>query len=70
MIPDGLIPSYILFLIYSGMGMDFVPQPSLETCVLESRVRIGEELKVQYWDYSRPIPKVVAAFCAPGAAAK
>jgi hypothetical protein len=63
--------TYLLVLIYSGLlSIAAEPRADLQSCVEEAGKRVGEELKVVAWDNmggSNPIPRIVLAFCVPGA---
>jgi hypothetical protein len=62
----------ILVVIYSPFAIGIEPRGDLGSCIEEARGKIGESMRVLAWDDmngSNPIPKVIAAFCAQGAAA-
>lgn len=62
----------VLVLFFSPFQIGVLQRGSdMKACTEEAAKRIGEKMHVTFWDDmggSRPIPKVVAAFCAPGTA--
>lgn len=66
------MPTLVLILIFSPFQIGILQRGTdLAACTEEAARRMGEPLQAKYWDDlngSNPIPKVVAAFCAPGIA--
>lgn len=62
--------TYVLILIYSPFQISVEQKPSQEQCATEAHGRIGEKLKVVFWEKEMmgPHPVVIAAICAQGEA--